>query len=343
MAAKKIAPKKATRTTKAKPTPKKPINPAQEIEKEISSLNLKLEKLREKERLATSKHLDKQKASLAKANIKISALREKKQAVALKVKIKKTAANQKQLLKANDTLIAARTNISELKDGIAETRELLAAQKATQGKANAIKKALASVDKQWRTKEKPPAKVIAPKKVTTSTKKKATTSTKKKAPASKLSSPKSAPAPKSKGRGRPKKIVTAKKATTIKPTAKKANAKAADTKAATKKAPKKMPKEAKAPANPKKSTSSKKPAAKTATPSAPVEPLVTKEASAPLIVAANEIKEPALSSVQTNIQFAPAADMNADASPQEEAPKENPADTQESEPGRSIFDPDKDM
>ncbi|MBV1872474.1 MAG: hypothetical protein KUG83_08000 [Gammaproteobacteria bacterium] len=334
MAAKKVAPKKSTRTTKAKSTPKKPVNPAQEIEQEISSLKLKLEKLREKERLAASKHLDKQKASLAKANVKISALREKKQAVALKVKTKKTAANQKQLLKANDTLIAARINISELKDGIAEARELLAAQKTALGKENAIKKALASVDKQWRTKEKQPTKVIALKKITTSTKKKAVVS--------KSSPPKSAPTQptsKSKGRGRPKKVVPAKEAAPVKLAAKKASAKAADTKAVTKKAPK----EAKVPAKPKKSVLSKKPAAKKVTSSAPTEPLVIKEESAPLLVTANKKKEPALSSVQASIPFAPASDMNTGSGSQEDTPKENPADAQESKPGRSIFEPAKDM
>lgn len=185
MVARKVARKKSTPSKKAKPASKGPVSAVQELENEILKLEEKLEKAREKELAASSTLLERQKGQLAKANTKLATLRERKRAVALKVKTKKTAANQSQLVKVSEAIATAQEDITQRKELLAETRELLALQKKSAGKATAVKKAIASIEKEWAIKETP-SKKAAPTK--TSTTKKAPSRKPASTPVSKISS-----------------------------------------------------------------------------------------------------------------------------------------------------------
>jgi len=325
MVARKVAP-----STKAKPAIKSPASAVQEFENEILKLEEKLEKAREKEHIAGNKLLERQKGQLAKANTKLATLRERKRAIALKVKTKKTAANQNQLVKVNEAIIAAKENTIQLKELLAETRELLVLQKKSAGKAKAIKKAIASIEKDWAKKETPNKKSAPSKPVTT---RKAPSRTPTSTPASKVSPTASTVV---KRRGRPKKSESSTPASSAENTNTPKTAKTP-----VKKTPaKKSPSQASATKSTRKSPAKTLAKTKTAKPK-PAEENIQAGPITSGNVVATETKAPAQTSMQ--LENTPEKTETKAAEKTLEPKKENPADAMKPEPGRSIFDPATDM
>ena len=139
-------------STVKKNTPSKSLS-SQEIELDISILQEKLSKARDKEHKSTLLLRDRKLAQLSKANAKLKACREKKASVALKVKTKKTAASEKQLSNALNALSVANETLTLLKTEIQEIKHLVSQQKFALAKSSAAIKALIALDKIWLIKD----------------------------------------------------------------------------------------------------------------------------------------------------------------------------------------------
>lgn len=126
---------------------------SQEIEIEISALQEKLSKARDKEHKSTLLLRDRKLAQLSKANTKVKTCRERKAAIALKVKIKKTAASEKQFNNALNALSVANETLAALKIEVREIKLLTSRQKFILAKASATKRALSALDKAWVIKD----------------------------------------------------------------------------------------------------------------------------------------------------------------------------------------------
>jgi len=332
MVARKIVRKKSTPSAKAKPASKSSVSAVQEFENDILKLEEKLEKAREKELAASNKLLEREKGQLAKANTKLATLRERKRAIALKVKTKKTAANQSQLVKVSEAIVTAQEDITQRKGLLAKTRGLLALQKKSASKAKAVKKAIASIEKEWAQKETP-SKKAAPTK--TSTTKKAPSRKPASTPVSKVSSTTSTTV---KRRGRPKK---AESITPASPAGNTGTPKAA--KAPVKKAPaKKSPSQASATKSTRKIPDKTLAKTKTAKPKPAEENILAAPITSGNVVA-TETKAPAPIQKGMQLESDPKKAEAQSAEKTLEPKKVNPADAMKSEPGRSIFDPATDM
>lgn len=258
---------------------------SQEIEIEISALQEKLSKARDKEHKSTLLLRDRKLAQLSKANIKLKTCRERKTAIALKVKTKKTAASEKQLNNALNALGMANETLAALKIEVREIKFLASRQKFILAKASATTRALSALDKAWLAKDPEQKK----------------TTVVKKKPAAKTTTRATPSAPK-KPVSKPEAVKSAVKT--------KARAKTASPKPTI---PKKLP---------------------------------SKPAKQKL-----KVKTPAVDP-QTSMHFAENSPHNMDSSKQpvkniapDSAEKKAPpvVDTMQSTPGRSIFDPEKDM
>lgn len=255
---------------------------SQEIEIEISALQEKLSKARDKEHKSTLLLRDRKLAQLSRANTKLKTCRERKAAIILKVKTKKTAASEKQLNNALNALSVANETLAALKIEVREIKLLISRQKFILAKASATTRALSALDKTWVTKDPEQKKTTVVKKKTAV---KTTTRPTSKKPASKPEAVKSA-------------VKT------------RAKAKAASPKP---KAPKKLP--------------SKSAKLKLKVKNPPADPQTSMQFSE-------------TSSHDTGSTKPPVKNIATDAAEKKAPPV---VDTMQSAPGRSIFDPEKDI
>jgi hypothetical protein len=340
--------KKSAHTKKqAKKTQPHSADLVLQLETQIKTLQSALTSAHEKAISEANKQLDRYKLQFGKTHQKLLAQKEKRTSLAQKAKSKKTAATLQQLKKADETLKTLQTETRHLKDAMTQTRQSLATQQQALNKTQAIQKLVLTLEKKWAKAERKTEKSALKK-----NKAKSKTKASKTALTTERPSPKSSVPEKSKLNENKKKS-TQTSVKTIKTSDKTKTQNTLKTNMSDKKehlAP------AKTKASEKKTTTSRtiktsaevtqKKAEKTST--LVKKPAVKNKKQAPATDARiDQLQQtlPLTPSAKEEAVIIPAPTIQKDQTTPAEAqtPSVNPAETQLSEPGRSIFDPAKDM